>query len=31
MEYLDNMPTPDEIKEAMDNRDMSMFLRPYIG
>lgn len=30
-EYLNNLPTPIEIKRKMDNREMDKFLNAYIG
>lgn len=30
-EYLNNLPTPEEIEAKMRNRDMAMFEKPYIA
>jgi len=30
-EYLDRCPTPDAIQAALEARDMTQFLRPYVG
>lgn len=29
-EYLNNLPSPEEVKRIMDKRDMSKFLNPYV-
>jgi hypothetical protein len=30
-EYLERLPTPEQIKAALEVRDLSKFIRPYVG